>query len=182
MVWQLSPIQPAPLPPAPVPPPAPRETDESLFDRLRAAMNAGQVSLRLDFKRLRQGDSPVANQADGNVWFIASGAAVALAWLATGKLTHIPGWMVGGPVLLAAIALHFKVARPYVSRRIEKRVYDTGIKDIANWRKLWRFGGVAVVRTDGSAPAECVAPDGNWFEFARRLPPPAAAAGGAPKP
>ena len=166
MVWQVSSI-----PTTPEPPPQPgSETDASLYERLCAAIDGGEVTLAFDLRRLRQGDSPVAIQADGNVWFLPSALAVVGGWLAVGKYTDIPSWEVGVPLLVAAVVIHLTVARRYVERRLEKRVAVFARKDVASWRRLWKFGGVMLER-GGATPARCAAPDGNWFEFARRLEP-----------
>jgi hypothetical protein len=188
MVFQLS-----SAPTAPAPPP---ETDASLFERLRAGIEHGQVTLDLDFKRLRQGDSPVSVSAYANLWFLGSVVAIVVSSLTTGMILAPPdahhtavaganrsalmgqlfallagGWISGAIVLVLAVIAHIKFARPLVNQRIEKRVLTDALKDVAEWRKLWRFGGVALRRGNNTVIPACRAPDGNWFDFTRRLPP-----------
>jgi hypothetical protein len=144
---------------------------DDLFRELRALLARGTLRLELDVGRLDHMDSPVAVEADSNVWVYGSIAVCALVF-----------WQGGTYPGLAAIAvslvLYFTVARRYVRRRLIRRVHERALGDGEVWRRLWRFGGVTLVeegREAGDA-GRCAAPQGNWMAMVRRL------AAGAPAP
>jgi hypothetical protein len=131
-------------------------SDAELLRTLRAGVDEGRVRLEFDHRRLDHMDSPVAVQADSNIWIYAGILVTAAVW-----------WRLGTRAGLAAAALslllYLAAGRRYVRRRVERRVREVALQDTAVWRKLWRFGGIALA-ADGE---RCAAPDGNWMEFVR---------------
>ena len=135
------------------------ETAEKLFSVLRRLRAEGKVALRLDFKKLAHLDSPVGSEADGNIWAYGGLALAIAAW-------WFRGWQVAAGVAVAGVLIYFTFGRWYMHRRIRRRVEDKALADLALWRKLWKFGGVALVPHAGE---ECAAPQGNWMALVRNL-------------
>jgi hypothetical protein len=136
-----------------MPDPSPAE----LMRMLRALIASGALRIELDFKRLDHMDCPVAVEADSNVWIYAGVALCALAsWLG--------GIWIGAAAIAACLALYLTAGRAYVHRRLRRRVDERALGDSEIWRRLWRFGGVALVASDG---IRCAAPEGNWMALVR---------------
>ncbi len=131
----------------------------TLFAALGRLARAGQISMRLDYKKLGQMDSPVGSEADGNVWAYG-GVALALGvlWFA--------GWQAAAAVAVVGLAAYLTLGRAYIHRRIQRRVEDQALAQLELWRKLWRFGGVTLVLPSGE---DCAAPAGNWMALIRRI-------------
>ncbi len=132
---------------------------EVLFATLGRAIRTGQISLRFNYKKLAEMDSPVGSEADGNIWAYG-GIALALGvlWFA--------GWQAAAAFAVLGIAAYLTLGRAYIHRRIRRRVEDKALAQLELWRKLWRFGGVALAPTGGN---ECAAPQGNWMALIRTL-------------
>jgi hypothetical protein len=132
---------------------------DELFGELRRLIEHGKLRLELDLARLDHIDSPVAVEADSNIWVYGLVAVCAVAF-----------WLGGTGPGIAAIAislvLYFTVARAYVRRRLIRRVHERALGDGEVWRRLWRFGGVTLV---GDRDARCAAPEGNWMALVRSL-------------
>jgi hypothetical protein len=137
-------------------------TDE-LFRELRALLARGKLRLELDLARLDHIDSPVAVEADSNIWVYGAIAVCAAAFWQGGTYPGIAA-------IAISLALYFTVARRYVRRRLVRRVHERALGDGEIWRRLWRFGGIALVAASaGGAEDRCVAPQGNWMALVRRL-------------
>jgi hypothetical protein len=133
-----------------------------LLAALRRGVAEGRVELRVEPKRLNHIDSPVAFEADGNIWAYAALFIAAVLW-----------WRWGVAPGLAALALgvvvYLTVGRAYMYRRIERRVRGAALDDLDKWRKLWRFSGLTLTAKDRRDLAPCASPDGNWMAFTRAL-------------
>jgi len=132
---------------------------EALFAALGRLARGGQISMRLDYKKLEQMDSPVGFEADSNVW-VYGGIALALAALWFG------GWQPAAAVAVLGIAVYLTLGRAYVRRRIQRRVENQALARLELWRRLWKFGGVTLVLPSGE---DCAAPAGNWMALMRRI-------------
>jgi hypothetical protein len=132
---------------------------DDLFRELRRLLERGELRLELDLARLDHIDSPVAVEADSNIWVYGLIVVCAAAF-----------WQGGtGPGVAAigiSLVLYFTVARAYVRRRLSRRVHERALGDGEVWRRLWRFGGVTLV---GDRGARCAAPEGNWMAVVRSL-------------
>jgi hypothetical protein len=136
------------------------ESATDLFRELLQFYRGGRVALRCDFKRLQHIDSPVAREADGNIWAYAVLAAAVIAlWRG--------GWWVALAVAAAGVAVYFSAGQAYVRRRIRRRIDEHALMSLDDWQRLWRFGGIELVPQDGGAP--CPAPQGNWMALVRGL-------------
>jgi hypothetical protein len=136
-----------------------------LLRTLRGLIADGAVRLELDLARLDHIDSPVAVEADSNIW-IYGGV------LASGIVFWRAGLWPGIATVAAGLTLYVTAGRAYVRRRLRRRVEERALAESELWRRLWRFGGVALVeRASGS---RCAAPDGNWMALVRRAMPTAA--------
>ena len=137
----------------------PEETAENLFSALNRLCAGGKITLRLDYKKLTHLDSPVGSEADGNIWAYGGLAVAIAAW-------WFRGWQVAVGVAVVGLLIYFTLGRWYMHRRIRRCVEDKALADLTQWRRLWKFGGVALVP---SAGAECAAPQGNWMALVRSL-------------
>jgi|SRR5215469_1808693 len=135
------------------------ETAEKLFSALHRLRAGGKIVLRLDYKKLTHLDSPVGSEADGNIWAYGGLTLVVAAW-------WFRGWQVAAGVAVAGVLIYFTLGRWYMHRRIRHRIENKALIDLALWRKLWKFGGVALVANAGD---ECAAPQGNWMALVRTL-------------
>jgi hypothetical protein len=139
---------------------------DELFRELRALLAQGRLRLELDLARLDHIDSPVAVEADSNIWVYGAIAVCAVAFWQGGTYPGLAAIAVG-------LALYFTAARRYVRRRLIRRVHERALGDGEIWRRLWGFGGVTLVEAgsgEGSS-SRCVAPQGNWMALVRRLAP-----------
>jgi hypothetical protein len=137
---------------------------DELFRELRALLAQGRLRLELDLARLEHIDSPVAVEADSNIWVYGAIAVCAVAFWQGGAYP-------GLAAIAVSLALYFTVARRYVRRRLVRRVHERALGDGEIWRQLWRFGGVALVEAESGEGGSfrCVAPQGNWMALVRRL-------------
>jgi hypothetical protein len=128
-----------------------------LLAALRRLVGERKIDIEIDPRRLNHIDSPVASEADGNIWvYGAVGIAALLLW-----------WK--GPVPAVAVVavgalLYLTLGRAYIHRRIERRVREKALQDLEVWRKLWRFPGL---RLKAAGTSECASPEGNWLAFVR---------------
>jgi hypothetical protein len=137
-----------------------RDSAPELLTALRRLAAARQVEIRVEPKRLNHIDSPVAFEADGNIWVYAFLAAAAFAGWRWGLVT-------GGATLALGIAVYLTLGRAYVHRRIERRVRRDALENLEKWRKLWRFSGLTLVAAGRPDLAACTSPNGNWMGFVR---------------
>jgi hypothetical protein len=148
--------------PAAAPAAAPTESAEALLAGLRRLLGEGRIEIRVDPGRLNHIDSPVASEADGNIWvygFVGLGAAL---WWWKGMVPALIEIGVG-------VAIYVTLGRAYVHRRIERRVHDKALLSLETWRQLWRFRGVTLAARDRPGVADCASPEGNWMAFVRAL-------------
>jgi hypothetical protein len=143
-------------------------SDVELLRGLRRLIEAGAVRLELDLRRLDHIDSPVAVEADSNIWVYGAIPVCGLGFWAFGVIA-------GAASVVLALAVYFTLGRTYVRRRLARRVRERALQETAIWRRLWRFGGVALV---DDAAMRCAAPDGNWMAMVRTKLGEAAASGG----
>ena len=145
------------------------ESAGELLAALRHGVAEGRVELRVEPKRLNHIDSPVAFEADGNIWAYAALFIAAVLW---GRWGMVPGVA----ALALGVAVYLTLGRAYMYRRIERRVRGAALDDLDKWRKLWRFSGLTLTAKERGDLAPCASPDGNWMAFARALAAPPGAA------
>jgi hypothetical protein len=145
--------------PSSTPPAGAAASASDLLLALARLHEASKVAIKLDFKRLNHMDSPVGVEADSNLWAYAVLALTLLAWWRV-------GWEVALAIAVVGVVAYYTAGRAYVRRRLERRVVEKALGDLDTWRKLWRFGGVALVPRDGEP---CIAPEGNWMALVRSL-------------
>ncbi len=138
------------------------ESAEALLAALRRLDAEGRLVLRIEPRRLTHIDSPVASEADGNIWVYGFLALAAALWLWRGA---VPGLAALG----AGLAVYATLGRAYMHRRIERRVRGTALGSLETWRKLWRFRGLTLSASDRPGLADCASPEGNWMAFVRAL-------------
>src|SRR5579883_532766 len=141
---------------------APSESAADLLRALRRLHAEGKVAIRVEAARLNHLDSPVAVEADSNIWIYGFLAAAAAVW-----------WRWGLGPAAAALAIgvvaYLTLGRAYIHRRIERRVKQRALEDLEIWRKLWRFPGLTLAATGDATVPGCASPDGNWMGFVRAL-------------
>ena len=140
-------------------PAAPADSASALFAALGRLVREDKITLRLDFGKLAELDSPVASEADGNMWAYGGVALVLIAW-------RFAGWQIALGVAITGLALYFTLGRVYIHRRIRHRVETKALPSLETWQELWRFGGISLIPEDGQA---CAAPRGNWMALVRDL-------------
>jgi hypothetical protein len=137
----------------------PPEAAELLAALRRLAVER-KIDIEVDPRRLNHIDSPVASEADGNIWvYAAVGLAALLLWW--------KGPVPAVAVLCVGALLYLTLGRAYIHRRIERRVREKALNDLAVWRKLWRFPGLRLTAAGDLGIADCHSPDGNWMAFVR---------------
>lgn len=145
---------------------APPEAAE-LLSVLRRLVGEGKIDIAVDPRRLNHIDSPVASEADGNIWvYGAVGIAALLLWW--------KGPVPAVAVLAVGALLYLTLGRAYIHRRIERRVREKALNDLEVWRKLWRFPGLRLKGAGDSGLGDCASPEGNWMAFVRTALPSAA--------
>jgi hypothetical protein len=138
------------------------ETAEALLAALRRLEGEGRLVLRIEPGLLTHMDSPVASEADGNIWVYGFLAAAGALWLWRGAVPGLVAFGVG-------LAVYLTLGRRYMHRRIERRVREQALASLDTWRKLWRFRGLTLSARDRPGLADCASPDGNWMGFVREL-------------
>jgi len=138
----------------------PEKVDEATAQlrQLKKLVEDGSVTLRIDQKRLTHMDSPVVCDPDSTRWLYGLAVVAALVWWRGGTTYGLVAVAVAGLV-------YATLARTYVKRRLERRVQQIALSDATIWRKLWRFGGVALVAKHRESAAPCTAPKDNWMTF-----------------
>jgi hypothetical protein len=147
---------------SPAPAATPTESAEMLLAALRRLDREGRIEIRVDPRRLDHIDSPVASEADGNIWIYPAIGLALLAWWWKGMLPGLATMGVG-------VALYLSLGRAYLHRRIERRVHERALLSLETWRKLWRFNGLTLAAKDRPGVADCASPDGNWMAFVRAV-------------
>jgi hypothetical protein len=141
--------------------PAPaQDSADELLASLRQLATAHEIEVRVEPGRLNHIDSPVAVEADGNIWaygFLVAAVIAAWRW----------GLLAGGVTIGLGVVVYFTLGRAYVHRRIERRVRQDALQDLTKWRKVWRFSGLTLVAPGRSGVAACASPEGNWMAFVR---------------
>jgi hypothetical protein len=138
------------------------ESAEMLLAALGRLEREGRLELHIDPRPLGHIDSPVASEADGNIWIYATLAVAGALLLWRGLIASLVASALG-------VAIYFTVGRTYVHRRIERRVRDKALVNLDSWRKLWRFRGLTLVAKGRPDLGACASPDGNWMAFVRAL-------------
>lgn len=139
-----------------------QQQEELLHQSLRAAIITKRVVIRTDGLHLSRPDSPVYHAWD------QLGPLMALMLLAMTVMLFY-GIAIGLGAMTVAILVYIFGARAWVSLRVQRRVEDLGLRNAAAWKIVWKYGGVALVRTDPLGVVPCIAPTGDWRAFMRRL-------------
>jgi hypothetical protein len=136
--------------------------EEQLHQALREAFRTKRLLIRTDGLHLSRPDSPV---------YVAWDQLAPLMVLMLSAMTVMLflGIAIGLGAMTAAILAFIFGMRPWVSYRIQGRVEDEGLRSVAAWKILWKYGGIALVRTDPLGVVPCIAPKGDWRAFMRRL-------------
>jgi hypothetical protein len=138
------------------------ETADGLLARLRRLDRDGRIEIVIDPRQLDHIDSPVASEADGNIWIYGSVAVAGALLIWRGVVPALVALAIG-------VALYLSVGRAYVHRRIERRVREKAMASAETWRQVWRFPGLTLAAKDRPDIADCASPDGNWMAFVRAL-------------
>jgi hypothetical protein len=144
-----------------------------LLRSLRGMVERGAVRLDLDYARLAHIDSPVAVEADGNLW-IYGGVILCAA------IFYAAGWQFGLAAIVLCLLLYLTAGRAYIRARLRRRLYEKALQESQIWRRLWHHGGVVLVVESGGGEARCVAPTGNWMALVRELAAQGGISAGAP--
>lgn len=130
---------------------------EDALAALRALCARGAVVLRVDRRQISSIDNPLVFEADSNRFLYLAAALAALVWWRVG----ITAGLITAAVLVGLFAT---VGQRVIMRRLERRIRDTGLQDIAVWTKLWAIPGLTL---SGPDLLRCASPNGNWLKFVR---------------
>lgn len=130
--------------------------DTDLLHMLDAAHRAERITIVIEAERLDHMDSPIAVDADSTRWLYGLAVVVGAIW-------WFGGTDYGVRALIAAAVIYGTIGRHMVEKNLRRRFFDTGIKDIITWRKLWRLKGITMEHP--ASGAVCASPEGNWQRF-----------------
>lgn len=120
---------------------------------------AGKIKLITNFETLNKSGSPVFNPWD-NVLPLLGLIFLGLAILL------FQGVIMGTVALVIVVAIFVVMVRPWIAAKLQKRTAEYMLADVENWRRIWKIGGVAMIRSDRPSLG-CVAPEGKWPAFTR---------------
>ena len=130
--------------------------DSELLRLLKAAIERGDVDVRLDTRRQHHIDSPLYREGDSSLWLYGSIGAV-LASL------YFFGWKIALAVMAVAAAFMTLVVRRFVAARMRRRFRAELLEKPEDFRKAWRLKGIGFCH---KASGElCESPDGLWKSF-----------------
>jgi|GEM_PF-4863079 len=139
------------------------DDDRALLGVLAASLQAGQIRLVLDVKKLDHPDSPVSRQTDSNqVLAVAVAFVLALLFLAP-----LP---VAGAATLVVVLAYMRLMPKYLETKLRNRIASDALASPDAWEKLWRYGGLGLEASDGSAKA--LSPAENWRSLVAKQDPP----------
>jgi len=138
------------------------DEERELLERLHRAVAAGEVSLELDLKHLSHIHSPVGSEAEANLFLYPGMVLAGLAWWQV-------DWRLAAGLAVATVAIYLTLGRAWSRRRLRARVQGKALGDLARWRKLWKWGGVSLVRQSVEGPVRCQGPQQSWHKFAAAL-------------
>jgi len=133
------------------------ETDTEYLAQLRELVACGRVRIKFDVTKLRGMDSPVVVIAETERWAMGMVALCGAIW-----------WFLGIWPAVAAMAIcvlaYVAWGRRGIVRNIEARIHRKALVEIAVWRRLWQYGGIALEDAEGRMDT-CPAPSGSWIQF-----------------
>lgn len=139
----------------------PLAEDRDLLARLSRAVAEGRVRLDLDSALLTHVHSPLASQAEANLPMYAGlAAAGAVGWFWR--------WEAGIAIAGALLLWFATMGRRLLMQRVRRRIERETLRDLEQWQRLWRFGGVVLARSDAAERA--TAPAESWQRLASGLP------------
>lgn len=133
---------------------------QALHDRLRRAVEAGEVQIYTDQRMLDFQGSPVHNGWDHLLPLMVLMTLALAILLATGVAFGIVAMTVGALAHLLGI-------KHYVAWRLRRRTAAYVLISAAHWQQVWNLGGIAVYMPQANEPP-CLAPRGDWRRFVQR--------------
>lgn len=131
-------------------------SDAALHAAIARAHAAGAVQIAIDPAVFRRSQAPGFRTTDIVVppFVIVVLCAYLLAY--QGPAAAAAG-------LAGGLLFWWFVVRPWNRRRAEERVRGLALARLEDWTRLWAMGGIALRKGE----ATCVAPGGDWRDFAR---------------
>lgn len=136
------------------------QADESLHERLAAAIADGRVDVFTDQRMLDFQGSPIHNSWDHLVPLLVLMSLAMLVLLTAGVAFGIVAMTIG-------VLVHLLSIKHLVAWRIRARALDYLSQGAPHLNHLWHLGGVALVMKNSNEPP-CLAPRGDWRRFVRR--------------
>jgi hypothetical protein len=134
-----------------------QEDESVLLARLHRSIEEGRIRLTLDRRKLSHMDFPLSFESDGNRWiYPIVGLTAAGFWLG--------GIWVGAGIGVTGYIIYQTLGRAYIVRRLDRRIRTKGLISVAEWRKIWRFGGVVLTSSDGQTRQ---GPNESWMGLVR---------------
>jgi hypothetical protein len=135
----------------------------SAFDRLEEAVASARIAFQLDLRLLSHPHCPLPfDHYRTRIVYVYLGL-LALVYGITSAFAS-SGWPFWAP-LIGYTVIYWAGVRPLAERWVRRKIVEYIMDDATRLDKLWRYGGVALVSTDG---ATAKAPSDDW----RRLVPP----------
>jgi hypothetical protein len=134
-----------------------QEDESVLLARLHRSIEEGRIRLTLDRRKLSHMDFPLSFESDGNRWIYPIVGLTALGFWLGGVWAGIA---IGG----VGYIIYQTLGRAYIVRRLDRRIRAKGLISVAEWRKIWRFGGVVLTSADGETRQ---GPHESWMGLVR---------------
>jgi len=135
------------------------EDERVLLARLHRLIEEGRIRLSLDRRKLSHMDFPLSFESDGNRWIYPIVALTAAGFWQGGIWAGIA-------IGIAGYIIYQTLGRAYIVRRLDRRIRERGLISVAEWRKIWRFGGVVLTNQDGQTRQ---GPHESWMGLVRDL-------------
>lgn len=128
---------------------------------LRKLVGAQWVAMELNAAILNRVDSPLSLLAEDTRWIV-------LGLIGGGGALIFVGWPLAIGICVLVLVTYFFIGRRRATDALHKRALGA-LDDSAEWRKLWRYGGVTLNASPAIGVSACAAPDGNWMKFVREI-------------
>ncbi len=134
--------------------------EAAMFDRLRGAYGRKIITVFTDPYSLNTVGSPVFDPWENTLALLASVIVALFVMIGVGLLAGVIALVVG-------VIIYVAILRPMITERVRQRAINAMLRSPKALDVLWKFGGVAITRTDHNSIG-AMAPDADWRLFVRR--------------
>jgi hypothetical protein len=144
------------------------DTTGAAFSALEESLGSARVAFRLDLGKLCHPHCPLPFDFY-KTWIAYAYIGVILVAYVVASVFELAGWPFWS-TLIGVTAVYWLGVRPLAERWVRRKIVAYIMDDLGRLEKIWRYGGVTLVASDGTSAA---APADDW----RRFVLPSAAAG-----